>query len=90
MKNEETGGGDIHRYSMQPLFRGSIVVCRLPQRPGKASEQKESMTVWWYAVIRNMKRGDNCNHHGDGPSVWCQGTEGRLCSCTRLERTPFS
>ena len=33
MKNEKTGGGDIHRYSMPPLFSGSIVVCRLPQRP---------------------------------------------------------
>ena len=33
MKNEETNGEDIHRYSMLPLFSGSIVVCRLPQRP---------------------------------------------------------
>ena len=33
MKNEETNGGDIHRYSMPLLFSGSIVVCRLPQCP---------------------------------------------------------
>ena len=44
MKNEETSGGDIHRYSMPTLFRGSIIVCRSPQRPGHALEQKESMS----------------------------------------------
>ncbi len=33
MKNEETNDEDIHQYSMPPLFSGSIVVCRLPQRP---------------------------------------------------------
>ena len=71
MKNDETGGGDIHRYSMPPLFSGSIVVCGSPQRPGHVSDQKESMTAWWYEVIRIMKRGDNCCHHGDGASVRC-------------------
>ncbi len=71
MKNEETGGGDIHQYSMPPLFSSSIVVCRLLQRPGHASEQKESMTAWWYAAIRIMKRGDNCRHHGEGVCVRC-------------------
>ncbi len=59
MKNEETGGGDIHRYSMPPLFNCSIVVCMLPQRPGQALEQKESMTAWWYAVIIIIRPGDN-------------------------------
>ena len=71
MKNEETRGGDIHRYSMPPLFKGSIVVCGLPQRPEQALEQKESMTAWWYAVIRIMKRGDNFRLQGDGASVRC-------------------
>ena len=33
IKNEETNGEDIHRYSMSPLFSSSIVVYRLPQRP---------------------------------------------------------
>jgi len=46
INNEDTGGGDIHWYSIPPFFRGSIVVCRTrqPQRPGHASEQKESMS----------------------------------------------
>ena len=68
MKNEETSGGDIHPYSIPPLFRGSIVVCRLPQCPGKALEQKESMTAWWYAVIRIR----------DGPSNTVTGWIGVL------------
>ena len=71
MKNEETGGGDIHRYSMPPLFKGSIVVCGLLQRPGQALEQKESMTAWWCTVIRIIRPENNCHHHGDGPSVQC-------------------
>ena len=71
INNEDTGGGDIHRYSMPPLFKGSIVVCRLPQRPGQVLEQKESMPAWRYAVIRIMKPGDNCHHNGDGASVQC-------------------
>ena len=46
INNEDTGGGDIHRYSIPPLFRSSIVVCRMPQpqRPGHALERKESMS----------------------------------------------
>ena len=36
-----------------------------------ALELKESMTARWNAVIRIMKRGDNCHHHGDGTSVQC-------------------
>ena len=73
IKNEETGGGDIHRYSMPPLFSGTIVVCRLPQRPEHALEQREFMTAWWYLVIRIKKRGDNCHHHGDGFAITIYG-----------------
>ena len=36
-----------------------------------ASEQKESMTAWWYAVIQIMKRGDNIHHPDDCTSVLC-------------------
>jgi hypothetical protein len=70
-KNEVTGGGDIHRYSMLPLFSGSIVVYGPPQRPGHASERKESLTARVLAVIRIMKCGDNCRHHLEGASIWC-------------------
>ena len=46
--NEMIGGGDVHQSSSLPLFSGSIFACMLPRHPGFASEQKGTMTAWWY------------------------------------------
>ena len=50
--NEVIGGGDTHRSLMLPSFSGSNLFRAPPQRPGSASERKETMTAWWLAVNR--------------------------------------
>jgi hypothetical protein len=64
--NEVIGGGDIHRSSISPSFRGSNSFRAPPRRPGFASGQKRSMTAWWLVINRILKRGGKCRHHGDG------------------------